>query len=68
MTATAMLIKEIETMPEEAVQETLDFVLFLRTKKGIIEVFPKMKTKKMPHSIGIDMSGFKFNREEANVR
>jgi hypothetical protein len=26
------------------------------------------KPKKMPHCIGIDMSGFKFNREEINER
>jgi len=32
MTATAMLMKEIETLPEEAVAEALDFILFLRTK------------------------------------
>ena len=36
MTAAAMLMKEIETMPEEAVQETLDFALFLRTKNNYI--------------------------------
>jgi hypothetical protein len=32
MTAAAMLMREIETLPEEAVAEALDFVLFLRTK------------------------------------
>ncbi|MCL2100891.1 MAG: hypothetical protein FWH22_04180 [Fibromonadales bacterium] len=26
------------------------------------------KHKKMPHCIGIDMSGFKFNRDEINER
>jgi len=32
MTAAAMLIREIETLPEESVTEALDFILFLRTK------------------------------------
>ena len=32
MTATAMLMREIETLPEEAAVQALDFVLFLRTK------------------------------------
>jgi hypothetical protein len=33
MTTATMLMKEIETLPEEYVAEALDFVLFLRTKK-----------------------------------
>ncbi|MDR0518372.1 MAG: DUF2281 domain-containing protein [Fibromonadaceae bacterium] len=32
MTTAAMLMKEIETLPEESVAEALDFVLFLRTR------------------------------------
>jgi hypothetical protein len=34
-----------------------------------LETHQKSKTeKKLPHYIGIDMSGFKFDREEANAR
>jgi hypothetical protein len=32
MTTAAMLMREIETLPEESVAEALDFVLFLRTR------------------------------------
>jgi len=32
MTIATALIKEIETLPEEFIKETLDFVLFLRSK------------------------------------
>ena len=32
MTTTAMLIKEIETMPEETAVEVLDFAMFLKSK------------------------------------
>jgi hypothetical protein len=32
MTTTAMLLKEIETMPEEATMEVLDFAMFIKGK------------------------------------
>ena len=32
MTATAMLMKEIETLPEESVAEALNFIIFLKNK------------------------------------
>jgi peroxiredoxin len=45
MTAAAMLMKEIETLPEESVTELLDFALFLRTKKTInMPAMPKRKS------------------------
>jgi hypothetical protein len=34
----------------------------------IIPIDSGEKIKKMPHCIGIDMSGFKFNRDEINER
>jgi len=46
MTATAMLMKEIEALPEECVAEALDFVLFLRTRKAN-NIPKKMKVKSM---------------------
>jgi len=33
MTATAMLMKEIETLPEESVTEALDFIIFLKKRR-----------------------------------
>jgi hypothetical protein len=33
MTTTAMLLREIETMPEEAAVEVLDFAMFIKSKK-----------------------------------
>ena len=35
MTAAAMLIKEIETLPEESVAEVLDFTIFLKRRKNL---------------------------------
>jgi hypothetical protein len=46
MTATAMLMKEIEALPEECAGEVLDFVLFLRAKKAN-NVPRKMEVKSM---------------------
>ena len=46
MTTTAMLMKEIETMPEESAGELLDFALFLKTKKTI-NIPPKVEKKSM---------------------
>jgi len=34
MTATALLMKEIETLPEESVGEVLDFVVFLKKRRN----------------------------------
>jgi len=33
MTTSAMLMQEIETLPEEAVTEVLDFVVFLKKRR-----------------------------------
>ena len=35
MTATALLLREIETMPEETVVELLDFARFLKSKQTL---------------------------------
>jgi hypothetical protein len=42
----ALLMKEIETMPEETAGELLDFAIFLRTKKSN-NTHPKVKIKSM---------------------
>jgi len=46
MATTAILMKEIETLPEEFAVEVLDFVLFLRTRKPATE-FKKPQSKSM---------------------
>ena len=38
MTTTAMLIKEIETLPLEFVEEVLDFTLFLKKRRNIEQI------------------------------
>jgi ABC-type branched-subunit amino acid transport system ATPase component len=74
MTTVAMLMQEIEALPEESVAEALDFVLFLREKKSadtskkpkiksISEVFPGMNE---PVHLGFDLK--KISREELYER
>ena len=38
MTATAILMKEIESLPQECVEEVLDFTIFLKRRKHIGQV------------------------------
>jgi hypothetical protein len=73
MTIAAMLVKEIETLPEESAKEALDFVLFLRNKAKLNihthfeqeedEKFPGMNK---PAHLGFDLK--KISREELYER
>jgi len=38
MTATTLLMKEIETLPEESVVEVLDFVVFLKKRRNSTQI------------------------------
>jgi len=62
MTVAAMLMKEIETLPEESAKEALDFVLFLRNKAKE-ERFSSMNK---PIHLGFDLK--KVSREELYER
>ena len=49
------------TLPVEWYGREVEVIIFPLEKQ-------QAKEKKLPHYIGLDMSGFKFNREEANAR
>jgi len=78
MTAATMLMKEIETLPEESVKETLNFVLFLRSRKSEFKNFSEMNTKaelkkedkfpsmNKPVHLGFDLK--KLSREDLYAR
>jgi len=73
MNAVSMLMKEIETLPEESVKEALDFVLFLRnkTKLNIYKHFKRTAEGKFPGMnkpvhLGFDLK--KISREELYER
>ncbi|MDR2593592.1 MAG: hypothetical protein LBC87_02335 [Fibromonadaceae bacterium] len=73
MTVAAMLMKEIETLPEESAKEALDFVLFLRNKANlnIYTHFKQAEETKFPGMdkpvhLGFDLK--KISREELYER
>jgi len=37
MTSTAMLLREIETMPEAAAAQVLDFAMYIKSKYGLAQ-------------------------------
>ena len=45
MTTAALLLKEIETMPEEAAVEVLDFAMFIKSKKTPARPYNKIAIK-----------------------
>ncbi|MDR3001810.1 MAG: hypothetical protein LBU89_11170 [Fibromonadaceae bacterium] len=54
-------VNRIDTLiPNEYVGKEIEII--------VIPLNVSKKSKKMPHCIGIDMSGFKFNRDEINER
>jgi len=73
MNATAMLLKEIENMPEETISEVLNFTLFLKNKtveisnpKQISMIEPKRISIKDAYGIFKDLKGMDttIEREE----
>ena len=61
MATTAILMNEIEKLPDDFVAEVLDFVLFLRTRKPVAKL-EKTKVESMYGAFpGLDPS---FEREE----
>jgi len=56
MTATAILMQEIETLPEESVIEVLDFVVFLKNKSFEVPK-PKQISIEEAHGIFKDLKG-----------
>jgi len=61
MTTATMLMKEIETLPEECTAEALDFIVFLKNRKNINQ--PKKISIEDAYGIfkGIDTH---FDRDE----
>ena len=47
MTTAAMLMREIETLPEESMAEALDFIVFLKNKSLEVYKPKRISTKKM---------------------
>jgi Arc/MetJ family transcription regulator len=61
-------------LPDTLVKEAMRITHAPTAKVAVITALeflvrqPKVPTKKLPHYLGLDMSGFQFSREEANAR
>jgi hypothetical protein len=65
MTTTAILLREIETMPEEAAIEVLDFAMFIKNKKTPAQPYNRISIQDA-HGIFKDLKGMDttIEREE----
>ncbi len=52
------------TIPDNFIGQKVEVFAFIEEKKGT----ERMKKKKTFNAIKLDLTGFKFNREEANER
>ena len=63
------IYEELKNLPEETCAEVLDFVEFLKRRR------PEAKTEERKRALGkalepyrVDLTGLRFDREEANER
>jgi hypothetical protein len=67
-----VIAREAETLPAEKQAEVLDFIAFLKQRQvhPITLSVPKTvdEIEAFFHSFNVDVSGYTFDREEANAR
>jgi len=67
-----IIAREVETLPPEKQIELLDFIAFLKTRYLPPELASVPKTAEeietFFRSFKVDISGYKFDRDDANVR
>ncbi len=66
-----IIAREADSLPSEKQAEVLDFIVFLKTQQnrpeGAIPRTPE-EIEAFFRSFNVDVSGYKFDREEANAR
>lgn len=69
---TDIIAREAETLPPEKQAEVLDFIAFLKVRQTPLELASAPRTageiESFFRSFKVDISGYKFDREEANAR
>lgn len=69
---TDIIAREAETLPPEKQAEVLDFIAFLKVRQTPSELTAAPRTaeeiESFFRSFKVDISGYKFDREEANAR
>lgn len=67
-----IIAREVETLPPEKQVEILDFIAFLKMRQLSAELASAPKTAKeienFFRSFNVDISGYKFDRDDANAR
>lgn len=67
-----IIAREAEALPPEKQAEVLDFIAFLKVRRLSPELASVPKTAEeieaFFRSFKVDISGYKFDREEANAR
>jgi hypothetical protein len=67
MTAAAMLMREIETLPEESIVEALDYIIFLKSKPFEVSK-PRRISIEDAHGIFKDLKGMDTTIEREDDR
>jgi hypothetical protein len=67
-----IIARESESLPDEKQKEILDFIAFLKTKQATGESASAPKTvaeiEAFFRSFKVDISGYKFDRDDAKAR
>ncbi len=67
-----IIAREAETLPPEKQAEILDFIAFLKTRHSPVELasIPKSagEIETFFRSFKVDISGYQFDRDDANAR
>ena len=69
---TEIIAREADSLPPEKQAEVLDFIVFLKTRQSRPEGASIPRTpaeiEAFFRSFNVDVSGYKFDRDEANAR
>lgn len=78
MSTAELIYQEARELPEADAQEVLDFVVFLKAKRALAPPIHRGRDAEVDRrkadlltlfsQFQVDMTGFKFDREEANAR
>ena len=67
-----IIAREADGLPPEKQAEVLDFIVFLKTRLTRLEEIPVPKTpneiEAFFRSFNVDVTNYKFDRDEANAR
>ncbi|MEI6066082.1 MAG: DUF2281 domain-containing protein [Methylococcaceae bacterium] len=67
-----LIAQEVKTLPPEKQVEILDFIAFLKARYSPAAITPVPKTageiETFFRSFNVDISGYKFDRNDANAR